>query len=422
MPTSSDKTRKELIWERQERAERPAASACTRISAALLFGLAGLLRPFGRLRIGILHHQTMGRFYGNTEYFLRLRKFSPSRGREIVRLVAGDRPVNSQILKMIRRRVKVISSNRIRRLLEDIRNFTPDHFIWIDLGCTGWLRGAEWSQPGPQLSFTSEEHERGQALLRELGVPEGGAYVCIFAKDRGYSDNPDTPPDPDSYWGTKDFRNCDIKGYIAAAEYLAERGIRVLRMGVHTPAELLPAGLHPNIVDYTGVVRPTLSDPDFADTYLQATCKFFVGTGSGIYILSSMFGVPVAYANMLPYGECGRMPHDIVIFKNSRYKRSGELIPYRHMIARGVDSDWLTLDELEKLDADGVEFLENTPDEILALVREMNERLDGEWQPESDDDMLQSRFIEISPARHFDGSGFPGRVGALFLRDHRELI
>ena len=188
------------------------------------------------------------------------------------------------------------------------------------------------------------------------------------------------------------------------------------------PETLLPEGADHRIIDYTGRVRATLDDPDFADAYLQATCKFFLGTGSGIYILSSMFGVPVAYANMLPYGECGRMPHDIVIFKNSRDRKSGDLIPYRDMIARGVDTDWLTEDELEKLEADGIEFLENTPDEIRALVLEMNERLDGTWNPTPEDDTLQDRFLDVSPVRHFDGSGFPGRVGAVFLRENKGLI
>lgn len=425
MTTATEKTRKEAIWRAEERSAASGlsdASLMTRMSGAVLFSLAALLSPFGKLRIGILYHQTMGRFYGNTEYFLRLRAFRPPAEREIVRLVAGSKPVNSQILKMVGRRVKVLGSARIRRLLEDIKRHTPEHPVWLDLGSTGWLRGQEWSKPGPQLSFTPEEHLRGQALLRQLGLAEGAAHVCIFAKDRGYSDNPDNPPDPNSYWGTKDFRNCDIQTVLPAAEYLAEQGIHVFRMGIHTPDECLPENLHPNIVDYTGRIRSTLEDPHFAEAYLQATCKFFVGCTSGIYILSSMFGRPVAYTNMIPYGECGRLDHDIFLVKTCRDRKSGELIPIPKLIEMGLDADWLTDEELAKLDEQGVEFVDNSPEEILDLVREMNERLDGTWSDEADADDLQRRYRAISPAKCFDGTPFPGRVGAEFLRKHEKLL
>ena len=425
MLLETEKTRKEAIWQSQEQAGQSGLSnapAGIRVAAALLFAAELLLRPFGRLRIGILYHQTMGRFYGNTEYFLRLKKYRPSPGREIVRLLAGGRPVNGQILKMAKRQIRIWEGDLLRRILQNVRRYTPKHKIWIDLGCTGWLRGAEWSVPGPQLAFTREEHTRGHELLRRLGVPKGVAHVCIFAKDTGYSDNPDNPPDRSSYWGTKDFRNCDIRTYLPAAKYLAAKGIHVFRMGVHKPDIPLPADLPPNIVDYTAKIRDTLEDPHFAEAYLQATCKFFVGCTSGIYILSSMFGRPVAYTNMIPYGECGRLDHDLFLVKTCRDRNSGKLVSIPKLIEMGLDADWLTEDELNQLDRNGIEFVDNSEEEILDLVREMNMRLDGEWKEQDEDEELQALYRRISPAKCFDGSPFPGRVSAPFLRRHRALL
>lgn len=407
-----DKTRKEQIWQAQAVDAKPMTAG-----ARLFFAAASLLK----FKFALLHYRAMGRFYGSTEYLLRSRKLNPPKEKERLLLVAGE-PVNGQILTMVARRERVIRSAWLWKKLDALRRAHPEHPVWIDMGCTGWLRGAEWTVPGPQLSFTEEEHARGRALLRRLGVPEGGRWVCMFAKDRLYTDSPDTKLDPNSYWGSRDFRNCNIENYLPAADYLAKQGITVFRMGIHKPEKPLPAGLDPRIVDYTATVRPTLEDPDFADAYLQANCKFFLGTTSGIYILSSMFGVPVAYANMIPYGECGRMPHDIVIFKLCRDRKTGRLFTIREAIARGIDADWLTLDELNKLDADGLEFVENSGEEILGLVREMNERLDKAWKPEPDDAALHAAFLKFSPAKCFDGSGFPGMVGADFLRRHRALL
>lgn len=420
------RTRKEKIWAAEERTPwfsglGVSEALLVALAGAALFSLAAVMRPFRPLRIGLLHHRAMGRFYGATEYYLRLRKFYPEMARDHVVLVSGA-PVNTQILTMVARKVPVVRSDSLWRIFDLLRRRTGDHPIWIDLGCTGWLRGAEWISPGPQLAFTSDEHRRGQALLRQLGIPEGARHVCMFAKDRRYSDSPDRPPDPASYWGTRDFRNCDIANYLTAADYLASQGIWVLRMGIHQPEALLPPGRRSQIIDYTGVVRPTSTDPDFADAYLQATCKFFLGATSGIYLLSSMFGVPVAYANMIPYQECGRMPHDIVIFKKCRDRRTGQVIPLAKLIGMGLDADWLTVEEIDRLEAQGVEFVENSDDEILALAREMNERLDGTWRAEAADEALQRRFRQISPARCFDGSDFPGRVGAEFLRRNQALL
>lgn len=420
-----EKTRKEKIWQSQESAlglPLNLTSLLAILLALILFPVSVLMRPFRRLRIGLLHDSAMGRFYGNTEYFLRERKFNPPAKKDWVLLVAGATPVNRQILKMVGRQQTVIQCGHLWNALQSLKRITPHHSCWIDLGCTGWLRGAEWTVPGPQLSFTPEEHQHGQKLLRQLGIPDGARYVCFFAKDRYYTDSPLTKLDPNSYWGSRDFRNCDIKNYLPAAQFLAAQGIYAIRMGIHRPEEQLPADIDPRIIDYTGKIRPTLDDPDFADAYIQANCKFFLGTTSGIYILSSMFGVPVAYANMIPYGECGRMPHDIIIFKKCRDRASGKFISFPRLIERGIDADWLTLDELMALDSEGIEIIENDGAEILALVREMNMRLDGTWTPDPTDDELQKRSHELFTARAFDGSGFPGRIGAQFLRDNRALL
>src|SRR3989338_1546997 len=154
MEKIKEKTRKEKIWQSQERSgklpiDMTALLAC--LIAIVLFPAAVLMRPFRKLRIGLLHYYAMGRFYGNTEYFLRERKFHPPKEKETVFLISGNVPVNKQILTMVGRKFTVIKSDRLWNALNYLRKITPNNSIWIDLGCTGWLRGAEWIVPGPQL-------------------------------------------------------------------------------------------------------------------------------------------------------------------------------------------------------------------------------------------------------------------------------
>ena len=73
----------------------------------------------------------------------------------------------------------------------------------------------------PHLSFTSDEHEKGQALLRSLGVPGGESYVCMFARDTSYLDS----AFPGKNWEYHDYRNFSVQDCLAAARECATRGV-----------------------------------------------------------------------------------------------------------------------------------------------------------------------------------------------------
>lgn len=122
---------------------------------------------------------------------------------------------------------------------------------------------------------------------------------------------------------------------------------------------------------------------------------------------------------MVNVGGCLRTSLSL---KKCRNRGTGQFIPFPELIARGLDADWLTLDELEDLDREEIEFVQNTGEEILELAREMNMRLDGMWETSPEDEELQMKYAALSPARCFDGSGFPGRIGASFLRAERRLL
>ena len=65
--------------------------------------------------------------------------------------------------------------------------------------------------------------------------------------------------------------------------------------------------------------------------------------------------------------------------------------------------------------------MNNTPEEILALTREMNDRIDGGWVGEGGDEELQRRFSDIYHPGH-RSHGFPSKVGAEFLRQNQDLL
>ena len=416
------KTPKEIIWENEEK-NSSTTNLFYFIVYKFIWFLLSLARfvmtPFFDLRIGILYSNKIGRFLGNTEFYLRKKSLEKKNKR--LDIIFSGKTINHQVLKMISRKVFLIENQAMYNIFNKIKKATLDSNIWIDLNVTGWLRGNDWAGAKPQLKFTSEEDAKGKKILSELGLKSDDEFVCVFAKDRFYSDNLSNPPKKNSFWYENDFRNCDIENYLLAAEYLTKQNIHVIRMGLHKPEKKLDV-TNSQIIDYTSNIRPSLSDPEFADVYLPAKCKFFIGCTSGIYQFASIFNTPVASTNMVPYGECGRNSHDIVIFKKCENRHNNKILSIQECIKQDITGDWLTEQKILQLQNDNIYFKENSPEEILDLTKEMNERLNKSWKEQNDEEILQKKFLEITKIYTSDGTSFPGRVGYNFFKKNSSLL
>ena len=129
------------------------------------------------------------------------------------------------------------------------------------------------------------------------------------------------------------------------------------------------------IIDYAARFRVQCEDPEFADVDLQAHSKFFVGCTAGICYLSHIFNVPIAWVNMIPLAECGRLDHDLFILKKYRHSREERFLTFPEMVDRGADWSRLWHDKLQAYKEEGIEFVDSTAEEILDLVKEMPARL-----------------------------------------------
>ena len=172
---------------------------------------------------------------------------------------------------------------------------------------------------------------------------------------------------------------------------------------------------------YASHFRKHIDDSEFADVYLQAHCRFFLGCTAGIHYYSHIFDVPMALVNMAPLAESGRSMHDLFILKkywNTVHKR---YMTWSEMIDRGAGGNRLWHDQQAALENEGIEIHSNTPDEVLELVREMEARLSGEWIEKSEDHLLQERFKAVFPENHCM-CDFPGYAGSGFLRDNQYML
>tara|TARA_B100001964_G_scaffold240658_1_gene310968 strand:+ start:582 stop:1808 length:1227 start_codon:yes stop_codon:yes gene_type:complete len=383
-----------------------------------------LLRKFVEIRIGLIPYRSLGRIAGNIEYYLREKALGASSKKTFDILFSGTRPVNHQILKMIHRNFRLIKGDFVWSLFTKIQSSLLsdrlDVTSWIDLSHSGFLVEWDiWQQAGPQLSFSSAEYVVGKKILMNLGVPEDQEYVCMHARDIDYTDSPDYQRDASDQFSVYDFRDCDIDTYVPAAEWLVEQGLWVIRVG-HQAKRSINTN-NSRIIDYAFEHRQLMEDPEFADVYLQAHCKFFLGCTAGIYYLSHIFDVPMAFVNMVPLAESGRSNHDLFILKKYWNTAEKRFMSFHEMVLRGADWNRLWHDQQKAIADEGIVIVDNTADEILLLAQEMLSRLNHSWVNLPNDSALQDLFRNIFPADH-PMKKFPGYIGSEFLRRNEDML
>jgi len=260
-----------------------------------------------------------------------------------------------------------------------------------------------------QLYFTADEESEGLALLASMGIKENDPFINFHVRDSAYLDT------VHNYWGREqwkghDYRDANVMNFIPAVQYLAEQEITSIRLGQVVKQPLPELG--PRIVDYA-----TNHRTDFGDIYLFSRPKFFLTAGGGPISLAWIFGVPAAYANLVPLWTKSPGKKDIFTPKKLWDIQRKRFLSFRETVEFGSEY----FGESYMYGDAGLELVENSPEEIVSLVKEMNDRLDGIWVAEDEDEDLQQRFKDIYRPGH-RSHGFPSRIGSQFLRENRELL
>ena len=378
------------------------------VPALVVVVVARLLRPVVLIRFARLPTSRIGRA-ANTELYLCERELGPQGKRTVDFFYPESVVCNSQMMRMWERNLHVSSwaglADKVSRRLPGARRHVVPMPSDRDVQ-------ALFSRTGVHLVLTRDEELRGRRALREMGIPDGTPYVCFVARDSAYLEATVPPPEGEGSWRYHDYRDTDIRNYVPMAQALVRRGYFAIRMGAIVK-EPLPAS-DPKIIDYA----TNGSRTDFLDIYLGASCHFFVSTGTGIDAIPMLHRIPVAYVNFghLEFARSWN-PKDLFIPKKLWLREEGRFMTFRETLESGAGR-FVRSDQYQQL---GIEPVENTPEEITALVVEMDERLKGAWQDTREDEEMQRHFWTL-----FKGSNLHGelvsRIGAQFLRENRELL
>lgn len=267
------------------------------------------------------------------------------------------------------------------------------------------------------LSLTPEEMEEAKRKKELMDLRE--PFVCVSNRDDAYLAT--TVPDED--WSYHDYRDSDINNFAPSADYLAEKGITSVRMGRYVQ-ERVKFG---NCIDYASKYYDELMD-----IALMQGCKFYVGDANGLCIVPMALNTPYALKNIVPifmdgWGSHPQNVQSLYIFKkyyskvNKRFLSINEMIEVDNIVAacgREIDKKYAEL---------GIELIENSAEEILDLVMEMNARLDGEWIDTEEDLEMQKKYHSIfeqwrQQVHYSESAVLRAKLGALFLRKNSYLL
>jgi putative glycosyltransferase (TIGR04372 family) len=396
----------------------------------LLVHFLRLIEPFLLIRIGIMRPDAIGHFAANTEMYLCARDFGlnkPPQPCLDLWFYWVDKSSlfisNTQLDRMWRRNLHILPSSILLPLWKKLSKMGGKQYPTTIVNIKPNVHNLSNSYRdiynlldiySPHLKFLHKEEKQGQAYLQKLGIPVNKPFICLIVRDSAYHN--ETFPDHNLEY--HNYRNCDIQNFVLAAETLADRDYYVVRMGAAVNKPINTS--HPKIIDYaTNGMRN-----DFMDIYLGAKCKFCISTGTGFDSVPDIFRRPIIYTNFVPLGLCHTFSQRyLTITKHHWCRRKNRRLSLKEIFAANLGlcrdiSDYETQD---------IKLIENSPEEIKAVVLEMVERLEGNWQAQPEDEKRQQRFWEIFPKDElWNGEPIHGeiraRFGAEFLRQDPEWL
>jgi putative glycosyltransferase (TIGR04372 family) len=366
--------------------------------------LVRILRPLVVIRFESLHSNRIGHFALDAELYLCERDAGMHNSRSVDIFYYNGQISNYQLKRMWDRKLHICYFakwvDRINRLLPGAQNHV------VPMSSSRDIYGL-FKDLAPHLSFTAAEERLGQEGLRTLGIPDGNPFVCFNARDSAYLETELSSKD----WSYHNYRDSNIHNYLPAAEELVRQGYFAIRMGVFVKERLNIANY--KIIDYAVNYRT-----DFLDIYLGAKCRFFICDTAGIYAIPMIFRRPIVWVNYIPLEHAPTWgTNHLFIPKKLWLRKERRFLTFREILYSGIGR-FLKNEQYEQM---RIEVIENTPEEITALVIEMDERLKGRWQDTEEDEELQRCFWSIFKPSELN-QVFLARIGTEFLRQNQELL
>ena len=349
--------------------------------ALLVAGIFILIRPFVIIQINKVHDWRIGHMAATTQGTLEVHDWNLThRRKKVILYFFGSRFSSNNFLKKLLMRDHFSLQNNWGFVLYYVCSkvpflIAPTKYQTID------MQGL-FSKYHPPLRFSTEEISVGNEFLSQFGLVPFDKFVCLNVRDDGYLEKTR---------GNRKFlkhttRNSNISTYQTSAEFLAERGYIVFRMGVGAKEKLLSP--HSRVIDYaTNGMRTEL-----LDIYLGAHCGFCISTCSGWDEIPKMYNRPVMLTNMVPILEINVLTRHVLIYPKQLIDvKTNQLLTLKAALERGLANQ----SNSDHLQENGVGVVDLTSDELLAAAAEMSARIEGTFVETPEQKQMQAKLKHV---------------------------
>jgi len=226
------------------------------------------------------------------------------------------------------------------------------------------------------LPFDSDELSTFDNLLERMNLRKNEYYIVLH-RGSNYRKMKSKMKNSDKVGFSYESQHSPLEIQYKAAKEMKHNGISAVKMGNRPIINYDKGGI---IIDYPSVYRDSLGD--IADLALANGCKFYVGTTSGVYGLMVSLKKPSFLCNTFPWPWSNIpmqknsivMPKKYWLVKEKRMMTLVEMINLeKYYSMKDISFNRKILDSLS------IELVSNTEDEILDGVKEINNRIDGDW-------------------------------------------
>ena len=197
---------------------------------------------------------------------------------------------------------------------------------------------------------------------------------------------------------------------MAAGAEVVERGGYFIRLGsVISDQSFFES--QPGFIDYAKFHRTELTD-----IYLSAKCRFFLGNSSGTETIPRLFDVPIAVANMIPLMILPYTRRDLYIPKLIWSEDEDRYLTFSELSELGFFKMWGH--RTEEYAERGLRPIENSPEDIRGLCREMFDKVEGRMTKyEAAQRDFKERFTSHRPNYQYAGD-----IAGFFLHKYEYLL
>ena len=377
--------------------------------------LLRVLRPIVTIRFRNLPADEIGPLTVVSQHYLRIKETKQKKRQlDFWYLKDSVKVSNDYMLNFVKSQIKVRRS-RFIELVAAISEKLPGaqhHQIESEIRIT-LLEGV-----GKKLKLPQKDRNSSSEYVKKIGIDPQREFIALIVRDGAYKSdivqaNSQLRTDKEIY------RNQDINDYLQVAEKFASMNVQVVRMGAKV--ELQFTSNSPLIIDYATTGMRT----EAADIYLASECAMCISTNLGFDHIAAMSGKLRVITNQALVIQASTLFYSTDVFILQRFieRSSGRLLTLSESLQF---AEIRNLDWYHKVIDRGLDFVRNTPEEILEASLEGWQRSNGQWVDSPADLELQAKYWHIYDTffpEHKDRflNGRP-HVGASFLRNNKSWL